>query len=146
MSITILLLVTTAVTIFGGMFAFSNSVYAQSTIFLACAAPPGQNPAPSDGTTLNYAVINNGRIDFTEVIPDNTAGNARGWDPTGSDTIFVVSDVPPGAEATSSSVIAVSTNDFVSWNLCGANLVSSPFFAAAEAANDTKLANLTASQ
>jgi hypothetical protein len=145
----VLLLITTALlTVFAGTFALSNSAYAQSSsIYLACAAPPGQNPAPSEGTTLNYAVINNGRVDFTEVIPDNAGGNARGWNPDGTTTIFTVSGVPPFAEATSTSVIAISTNDFSNWNLCGANLVTLQLAGATNATmNITKSTNMTTSQ
>jgi hypothetical protein len=126
--------------IFMGTSAFSNSAYAQSIIYLACAAPPDQNPAPSDGTSLVYTVINNNNIDFTEVVADDVAGNARGWIPDGVLTIFRVTGVP---FATSNSVIAVSTNDFSSWNVCGVNLVGQEFL---EAANVTKSMNTTASQ
>jgi hypothetical protein len=62
--------------IFVGTYAFSNSAYAAS-IDVACAAPPCQNPAPSNGTTLVYAIINNNFIDFTEVVADDIFGNIR---------------------------------------------------------------------
>jgi hypothetical protein len=124
--------------IFVGTSAFSNSAYA-STIFLACAAPPNHTPAPSDGTSLVYAVINNNNIDFTEVVADDGSGNQRGWDPDGVRTTFVVGGVP---FAGPNSVIPVSTNDFSNWNLCGVNLVSPVGFEA----NITKSMNTTASQ
>ena len=123
--------------IFVGTSAFSNAYASQ--IYLACAAPPDQNPAPSDGTSLVYTVINNNNIDFTEVVADDASGNQRGWNPDGTTTIFTVGAVPLAGP---NSVISVSTNDFSSWNLCGVNLVSPVGFEA----NITKSMNTTASR
>ena len=113
-----------ALSALSGSFMLSGSAYA-STVFIACAAPPDQIAAPSNGTTLNIAVINGGSITSTDVIADDAFGNSRGWDPNDANTVFTISGV--SFDATPSSVISVSTNDFVNWNLCGANLVLPDF-------------------
>ncbi len=128
----------TILAIFVGTSAFSNSAYA-ATIHVACATPPNENPAPSDGTSLVYAIINNNLIDFTEVVADDVFGHSIGWDPNGADTSFIV-DVP--SFASSNSVIAVSTNDPVNINVCGVNLVIPEGLEA----NITKSMNTTASK
>jgi hypothetical protein len=100
----------------------SNNAYAEPSMYVACAAPPEENPAPADLTTLNYAVINDDEISYSETIADNVQGNARGWDPDGTNTWFHV-NLPEESEASSNSIIAISTNDPESFNLCGVNLV-----------------------
>ena len=64
--------------IFVGTSAFSNSSAYAASIHVAYAAPPSQNPAPSDGTSLVYAIINNNIIDFTEVVADDAFGHSIG--------------------------------------------------------------------
>jgi hypothetical protein len=118
--------------IFVGTSAFSNSAYA-SQIEVVCTSPP------SEGTLLNYAVINNNNIVFTEVVADNLPGNMREWNPNGVDRIFHVHAVP---FADSSSVISVSTNDFSNFIVCGVDLVIPVGFEA----NITKSMNTTASK
>jgi hypothetical protein len=125
--------------IFVGTSAFSNSAYA-ATIDVACAAAPGQNAAPSEGTTLVYAIINNNFIDFTEVVADDIFGNIRGWDPDGMTTFFTVEGVP--SDANINSVIAVSTNDLHGLAVCGVNLVIPEGLEA----NITESMNMTASK
>jgi hypothetical protein len=125
--------------IFVGTSAFSNSAYAAS-IDVTCAAPPGQNPAPSNGTALNYAVINNNNIDFTGRVADDLWGNIFGWDPNGIETTFRVGGIPFVANIF--SVIAVSTDDLSSHNVCGVSLVNPVGLEA----NITKSMNTTASK
>jgi hypothetical protein len=129
----------TILAIFVGTSAFSNSSAYAASISVVCAAPPGQNPAPSNGTSLVYAIINDNLIDFTEVVADDVFGHSIGWDPNGAATFFLV-DVP--SVATSNSVIAVSTNDVPNINVCGVNLVIPEGLEA----NITKSMNTTASK
>ncbi len=93
-------------------------------VWITCASPPGENPAPAEDTTLNYAVINNNLITSAGVIPDsNNDTSLQTWNPNGNATSFNV-PLPPGSGALSSSVIAISTNDPASFNLCGVNYVN----------------------
>jgi len=96
-------------------------------IWVSCASPPDGTSAPADGTLLSYAVINNNLISSTGIIPDDIQGNITqgntGWNPDGNTTSLNV-QLPDGSGASKSSVIAISTNDPVNFNLCGVNWVN----------------------